>query len=162
MDSLHAIGFYASSGISVAGGLGVALLPQRDWRGVSLGVVGVGLAGIYFSLDAGFAAFIALLCYLGCAFVLAGPVYRAFELPMHFLWRQVGAVAAAALFAVLAYAAFRGDFVNANYFGGALNTAAIGRLLFTHDAMALEAIAALGLACFAGGTAVWRIRDRAR
>src|SRR3989440_5505944 len=47
MDSLHAIGFYVSSGVSLAGALGVALLPLRDQRGVALGVAGIGLAGVF-------------------------------------------------------------------------------------------------------------------
>ena len=38
MDSLHAIGFYVSSGVSLAGGLGVALLPLRDQRGAAMAV----------------------------------------------------------------------------------------------------------------------------
>src|SRR2546430_8968134 len=46
MDSLHAIGFYVSSGVSLAGALGVALLPLRDQRGVALGVAGMRVAGL--------------------------------------------------------------------------------------------------------------------
>src|SRR5437773_10110759 len=79
MDSLHAIGFYVSSGVSLAGALGVALLPLRDQRGVALGVVGIGLAGLYLSLSAGFAAPVALLCYAGGAWLLAGPRHRSLE-----------------------------------------------------------------------------------
>ena len=59
MDSLHAIGFYVSSGVSLAGGLGVALLGSRDQRGASMGVLGIGLAEIYLSLSAGLAAIVA-------------------------------------------------------------------------------------------------------
>ena len=162
MDSLHAIGFYASSGVSLAGGLGVALLQRRDWRGGALAVTAVGVAGIYLSLSAGFAAAIALICYLGCAFVLAGPAYRVIA-PVVPAWsRQLGAVAAAGLFAILAYSAFKGDFPKATFYGGAFDTAAIGRLLFTHDGLPAVAIAALTLVALAGGTAVWRIRERAR
>ena len=79
MDSLHAIGFYVSSGVSLAGALGVALLPLRDQRGVALGVAGIGLAGLYLSLSAGFAALVALgfyVCYVIFAlFPVAGPRY---------------------------------------------------------------------------------------
>ena len=162
MDSLHAIGFYASSGVSLAGGLGVALLPRRDWRAAALAVTGVGLAGVYVALSAGFAAGVALVCYLACAVVLAAPAYRALETAVHPLWRQAGALGAAVLLAVLAYAAFRGDFVPAKFYGGPVNTAALGRLLFEHDALAVEAIAVLGIAAVAGGTALRRLRDRAR
>lgn len=162
MDSLHAIGFYVSSGVSLAGGLGVGLLPRRGWRGLALAVSGVGLAGIYLSLSAGFVAGIAVVCYLASAFALAAPGYRALEPADQPLWRQLGALGAAALLAVLAYAAFRGDFVHATFYGGALDTAALGRLLFEHDAPAVEAIAALALTAAAGGAAVWRLRERAR
>ena len=59
MDSLHTIGFYVSAGLSVAGALLVALLPGRGPRGAALGLTGVGLAGIYLFLSAGFAAIVA-------------------------------------------------------------------------------------------------------
>src|SRR2546423_9366093 len=72
MDSLHAIGFYVSSGISLAGGLGVALLPLRDQRGASMAVAGIGLAGIYFSLSAGFVRRVGAVCFCGRATLLAG------------------------------------------------------------------------------------------
>lgn len=162
MDSLHAIGFYASSGVSLAGGLGVALLPRRDWRAAALAVSGIGLAGVYLSLSAGFAAGVALVCYLACAVVLAAPAYRALETAIHPLWRQIGALGSALLVVVLAYSAFKGDFVQARFFGGTLNTAALGRLLFEHDALATEAIALLAIAAAAGGTALRRLRDRGR
>jgi len=63
---------------------------------------------------------------------------------------------------VIIYAAFRGDFVTAKFFGGAFGVSAIGRLLFAHDALATEAVAALVLVSLAGATAVWRVRERAR
>src|SRR5262249_9193959 len=106
MDSLHAIGFYASSGVSVIGGLGVALLAGRTLRGASLAISGVGLAGIYLFLGAGFAALVALVCYLGCATLVAGPRYRSIEATMGPIWRQIGAVAAGVLLAILAFSAF--------------------------------------------------------
>lgn len=162
MDSLHAIGFYVSSGVSLAGGLGVALLPRRDQRGLALGVAGIGLAGIYLSLSAGFAAAVALLCYAGCAALLVSPQYRSVEGVVGPMWRQLGAIGAAALLAVLAYSAFRGDFAQATFFGGSFGVAAIGRLLFAHDRLATEAVAALVLVALAGATVVWRARERAR
>lgn len=162
MDSLHAIGFYASAGVSLAGGLGVALLQRRDWRGAALAVTGVGVAGIYVSLSAGFAALIALTCLLGCAFVIAGPAYRAVVPVMQPWSRQLGAIGSAALFAVLAYSAFKGDFQNSHFYGGGFDAAAIGRLLFAHDALPVEAIAALVLVALVGSTAVIRIRERTR
>ena len=162
MDSLHAIGFYVSSGVSLAGALGVALLPSRAQRGAGMGLVALGLAGIYLSLSAGFAAAIALVCYAGCAALLAGVQYRSLESVTGPLWRQVGALGAAALLALLLYSAFYGGFVHAVFRGGDFGAAAVGRLLFAHDALATEAIAALILAALAGAAAAWRLRERAR
>jgi NADH:ubiquinone oxidoreductase subunit 6 (subunit J) len=162
MDSLHAIGFYVSAALSVAGGLSVAFLPDRSRRGLSMGVVGLGVAGIYLSLSAGFAALIALVCYGGCALLLAGSTYRVVESPIGGIWRQAGAIAAAALMAVLAYSAYRGDFAHATYFGGAFGSAALGRRLFAHDALATEAVAGLVLVALVGLGYAWRSRDRSR
>jgi NADH:ubiquinone oxidoreductase subunit 6 (subunit J) len=162
MDSLHAIGFYVSAAISVAGGLSVAFLPDRVRRGMALGAVAIGVAGIYLSLSAGFAALIALACYGGCAVLLAGPAYRILESVSHSLWRQLGAIAAGALFLALAYAAYFGDFHRGTYFGGDFGSAAIGRRLFAHDTLAMEAVAALVLVALVGAAAAWRARDRSR
>src|SRR5437762_3195000 len=152
MDSLHAIGFYVSSGVLLVGGLGVALLPGREVRGAALAVVGIGLAGLYVSLAAGFAALVALICYLTSAALVAGPRYRAVEMVVGPLWRQLGAIGAGGLLAVLVYAVFRGDFVSAKFFGGPFGASAIGRLLFAHDALATEAVAVLVLASLVGAT----------
>ncbi len=162
MDSLHAIGFYVSAAISVGGGLMVAFLPGRGARGLALAVSGLGIAGLYAALSADFAGLVALVCYAGCALLIAAPRYRVVDSPVGFAWRQAGAVGAAALFAVLAYAAFRGDFVSATYRGGEIGTAAIGRVLFVHDALAAEAVGALVLVALAGASAAWRLRDRGR
>jgi NADH:ubiquinone oxidoreductase subunit 6 (subunit J) len=162
MDSLHAIGFYVSAAVSLAGGLSVAFLPDRPRRGMALGAVAIGVAGIYLSLSAGFAAVVVLVCYGGCALLLAAPAYRVVESVTGGIWRQLGAIAAAALLAALAYAAYRGDFHHATYFGGDFGTAAIGRRLFAHDALATEAVAALVLVALVGATAAWRVRDRTR
>ena len=162
MDSLHAIGFYVSAAVSVAGGLSVAFLPDRVRRGMALGAVAIGVAGIYLSLSAGFAALVALACYGGCALLLAGPAYRMLEPATSSIWRQLGAIAAAALVIALAYAAYFGDFHYATYFGGDFGSAAIGRRLFAHDALATEAVAALVLVALVGATAAWRAKDRGR
>ena len=162
MDSLHAIGFYVSAAISVGGGLMVAFLPGRGARGLAVAASGLGIAGLYASLSADFAGLIALICYASCALLIAGPRYRVVDSPAGFAWRQAGAVAAAALFAVLAYAAYRGDFVQATYSGGEIGTAAIGRVLFAHDAIATAAVGGLVLAALIGATTAWRVRDRGR
>ncbi|HVH62711.1 MAG TPA: hypothetical protein VNA65_03825 [Candidatus Dormibacteraeota bacterium] len=160
MDSLHAVGFYASAGVSLLGGLGVALLQRRDSRGAALAATAIGVAGIYLSLSAGFAALIALICLLACAFVIAGPAHRSLAPAMSPLWRQLGAISAALLFALLAFSAFKGDFVKATFYGGAFDTAALGRLLFGHDAVAVVAVGVLALVAIAGSSAAWHLRER--
>jgi NADH:ubiquinone oxidoreductase subunit 6 (subunit J) len=162
MDSLHAIGFYVSAAVSLAGGLSVAFLPDRIRRGMALGAVAIGVAGIYLSLSAGFAALVALACYGGCAVLLAGPAYRTLESVTATVWRQLGAIASAVLLIALAYAAYFGAFHHANYFGGDFGSAALGRRLFAHDALATEAVAALVLVALVGATIAWRTRERSR
>jgi len=162
MDSLHAIGFYVSAAVSLAGGLSVAFLPDRIRRGMALGAVAIGVAGIYLSLSAGFAALVALACYGGCAVLLAGPSYRILESVPATVWRQLGALASAALLVALAYAAYFSAFHHATYFGGDFGSAALGRRLLAHDALATEAVAALVLVALVGSTIAWRSRGRSR
>jgi hypothetical protein len=162
LDSLHAIGFYVSSGVSVAGALGATLLPGREVRGAFLAVLGLGLAGVYLTLSAGLAALIALVCYLGCAALFASPQYRPFEAVVGGTWRQVGGIAAAVLLAMLAYSAFRGDFVHASFYGGTFGAANLGRVFFAHDALAIEAVALVVFAALAGAGAAWFARERGR
>ena len=162
MDSLHAIGFYVSSGVSLAGGLGAALLPGRGLRGASVGVLGIGLAGVYLALSAGLAAIVVLVCYVGCAALFASPQYRPLETVVGAAWRQAGAIAAAGLLALLAYSAFRGDFVHASFYGGTFGAANLGRVFFAHDALAIEAVAVLVFAALAGAGAAWYSRERGR
>jgi hypothetical protein len=162
MDSLHAIGFYASAALSIGGGLLFALLPGRTGRGLAMAVAGLGIAGAYASLSAGFAGLVALVCYAGCAAILAGPRYQSVESAVGSVWRQLAAVGSAGLFAVLAYAAFRGDFAQAPFRLGAFDTAAVGRLLLAHDAIATEAVAALVMVSLVGASVAWRSRERGR
>ena len=162
MDSLHAISFYVSSGVSVIGGLGVALLGPRGLRSLLMAVCGVGLAGIYISLGAGFAAIVALVCYLGCAALVAGPRYRAIESAVGPMWRQLGAIGAGALLLVLGFSAYRGSFVAAKPSGDGFGIADVGRLLFAHDALATDAVAAPVLISLIGAAAIWRVRERGR
>ncbi|HUZ86215.1 MAG TPA: hypothetical protein VNF26_04640 [Candidatus Baltobacterales bacterium] len=162
MDSLHAIGFYVSATLSMGGALFVAFLPARGTRGIALAVAGLGLAGIALSLSAGFAAAVILVCYLAIAALLAGPQYRSFDPLTHAAWRQAGALGAAGLLALLAYAAYRGDFVHATFYGGAIGGSAVGRILFAHDAMASVAVAAMILVALVGASAAWRTRGRSR
>jgi hypothetical protein len=158
MDSLHAIGFYASATLSLGGALFVAFLPTRETRGLAMAVTGIGLAGVALSLSAGFAAAVVLMCYLAIAAILAGPQYRSFDSGTQVVWRQAGAVGAAVLLVLLAYAAYRGDFVRATFYGGAIGGSALGRTLFAHDAMSTVAVAAVILVALVGATAAWRVR----
>jgi NADH:ubiquinone oxidoreductase subunit 6 (subunit J) len=162
MDSLHAIGFYASAALSIGGGLLFAFLPGRTGRGLAMAVVGLGIAGAYASLSAGFAGLVALVCYAGCAAILAGPRFQGVESGVGSAWRQLAAVGCAGLFALLAYAAFRGEFAQATFRLGAFDSAALGRLLLAHDALATEAVAALVMVSLVGATVAWRSRERGR
>ncbi len=161
MDSLHAIGFYVSAALAGVGGLGLAFARSHQRRGLGLGLVGLGVAGAYVSLSAGFAAVIALVCYAGCALLIARPDYRTVEQAVSTTWRQAGAVGAAVLFAVLAYAAFRGDFVHATFYGGPFGSLSLARLMFAHDALATEAVGGVVLVALVGAAAAWR-RERPR
>lgn len=162
MDSPHAIGFYASSILALGGGFGTVFLPGRGWRSLALLISGVGVAGIYTALSAGFAALVVLISFAGSALLLARLDYRAVTGHTRRLWRQLGGVGAAVLLAGLAYSAFRGGFAHVSFNGGAFGSAAVGRLLFAHDALATEAIGALVLVALAGLTVAWRVHERTR
>jgi NADH:ubiquinone oxidoreductase subunit 6 (subunit J) len=161
MDSLHAIGFYVSAALAGAGGILAAFLNGHSRRGLALGLTGLGVAGIYASLSAGFAALVVLLSYVACALLIARPDYRAVEQATGTIWRQLGAVGAALLLVALAYAAYRGNFAHAAFGGGAFDTAPLGRLLFAHDGLATDAVGALVLVALVGAALAWR-RERPR
>jgi NADH:ubiquinone oxidoreductase subunit 6 (subunit J) len=162
MDSPHAIGFYASSAVALIGAVMVALLPGRGNRALALLVAGIGVAGIDASLSAGFTGAVVLLTFAGCAALLARHDYRSFDFAWGSLVRQLGAAGAAVTLAALAYAAYRGMFANVTFNGGALGTAAVGRLLFEHDAIAIEAVAVLAVIGLVVLTIAWRSRERER
>jgi hypothetical protein len=161
MDSPHAIGFFVSSAIAIGGAVFVALLPGRELRSAALMASGVGVAGVDASLSAGFAAAVVLVSFAGCAVLLARPDYRAFTWTGG-TWRQLGGLGAALMFASLAYAAYRGAFAHVQFNGGALGTAAVGRLLLARDAFATEAIAILIVIALVVLTLLWRARERDR
>jgi|GEM_PF-1041278 len=161
MDSLHAIGFYVSAALAGVGGIFLAFLHGHWHRGLALGAFGLGVAGIYASLSAAFAAIVVLVCSVGCALLVARPDYRTVEQAAAGLWRQIGAVGAALLLVALAYAAFRGRFAHATFYDGPFNTMTVARLLFAHDALATEAVAGVVLAALVGAAIAWR-RERPR
>jgi NADH:ubiquinone oxidoreductase subunit 6 (subunit J) len=162
MDSPHAIGFYASAAVALIGAVMVALLPGRGNRALALFVAGIGVAGLDASLSAAFTGAVVLLTFAGSAALLARHYYRSFDFAWGSLVRQVGAIGAALTFAALAYAGYRGMFGQINFNGGALGTAAVGRLLFEHDALATEAVAVLAVIALVVLTIAWRSRERER
>jgi hypothetical protein len=162
MDSPHEIGFFVSSAVALAGAVLVALLPGRDLRSLALLVSGAGVAGVEVSLSAGFAALVTLVSFAGSAALLARPDYRAFEWRDAALWRQLGAVGAALMLALLGYAAYRGAFAHVKFNGGDLGTAAVGRLLFAREALATEAVTAIVVVALVVMALLWRLRERER
>jgi hypothetical protein len=156
------IGFYASSGVALVAALAVAFLPGRGARALALLVSGAGVAGVDVALSAGFTAGVVLLTFAGCAALFARHDYHSFDFIRAAGQRQLGAVAAAVLFAALAYAAYRGNFAQVVFNGGALGTAAVGRLLLARDALATEAIAVLAVIGLVSLTVAWRVRERGR
>ncbi len=162
MDSLHAIGFYASSAVALLGALLVALLSGRGRRALALFVAGIGVAGIDASLSAGFTAGVVLLTFAVSAALLARPDHRSFDLLTGGPVRQLAGIAAAVMLAALAYAAYRGTFAHVTFNGGELGTAAIGRLLFARDAVATEAAGVLVLIALVALGFAWRVRERDR
>ncbi len=162
MDSLHTIGFYAASAVALIGAVLVAVLPGRGTRAAALIVTGVGIAGTDLSLSAGFTAGVVVLTFAGCAALIVRHDYRSFDFPTGVLWRQAGAVGAALLLLALAYAAYRGNFAHITFNGGALGTAAVGRLLFAHDAAATDAVGVLVVIALVALTVAWRARERER
>ena len=161
MDSLHAVLFYASSAVALAGAVLVALLPGRGTRAFALFIAGIGVAGVDVSLSAGFTAGVVIVSFAGCAALVARHDYRSFDLTTGFLWRQAGGLVAAALLVALAYAAYRGNFARVTFNGGGLGTAAIGRLLFARDAAATDAIGVLVVIALVTLAVAWR-RERGR
>lgn len=163
MDTLHSVIFYAFATVAVAGGLAASLL---DGRGRTLGVaaVTVGLTGLLADLDAGFAALVTLTAYGAATMVLltsdrrtdleAGADGRAGSV------RQAGAALAAFVFIVLAYSGFRGSWFSGYQAAGSINTAALGRLLFGRDALAVEAVAAALLVAVVATGVLVRVRLR--
>jgi hypothetical protein len=162
MDSLHAMGFYVSAALSVTGGLVAAFVPTRAARGIALAVAGVGVGGIYVSLSAGVAGLVALICFAGCALLLARPDYRSMASAAGSRWRQLGALGAGGLLVMLAYSAFNGSFAKGVHADGPLASTAVARLLLAHDALATEAVGALVLIAMVGAAVAWRARDRSR
>jgi hypothetical protein len=158
LDALTSVVFYALAGIALIGALGVALLPTGTPRALAFLLVAAGTAGSFATLAAGFAAVVALLVLVACGLLLAPlPAPGAIEArpgPA----QQLGALACAALFAILAYAAYRSSLFQGTYVAGdfgSFNAAAMGRLLLARDALATLAAGALLLLALVTGGARW-------
>jgi len=158
LDVLTSVVFYALAAIALIGALGVALLPAGSLRALAFLLAAGGAAGLYAVLAAGFAAAVALVVLVAAGLLLAPlPAAGAVTVPARRA-HQVGALACAALFAVLAYAAYRGGLFHGTYAAGdfgLFNAAAMGRLLFGRDALATEAAGALLLLALVTGGARW-------
>jgi NADH:ubiquinone oxidoreductase subunit 6 (subunit J) len=148
--------FFLFSALALAGALLAVATGSRSLRATGLLGVGAGLAGIYAEASAGFTALVVLVAYLPLAalFATPGPRARRAEAAPG-LAHQAGAIAAGLLLAGLAYAAFRGAFGHGPGPQGAFNAGEVGRLLFTRDALALEAVGGLVLASVAGAASFW-------
>jgi len=158
LDVLTSVLFYALAALALIGGLGVAVLPTGSPRALSFLLLAAGAAGMYAALDAGFVAALALLVLVACGLLLAPLPARETSEPRGGPWQQVGALAAAGLFALLAYAAYRGGLFEGTYASGdfgIFNAAAMGSLLLGRDALATEAAGALLLLALVGGGARW-------
>ena len=166
MDVLTSVLFYALAALALIGGLGVAVLPTGSARALSFLLLAAGVAGMCAVLAAGFVAVLALVVLVACGLLLAPwPAPGATE-PRAGSGHQVAALAAAGLFALLAYAAYRGGLFKGSYSAsdfGFFNAAAMGQLLLGRDALATEAAGALlllGLVAGGASWAGWAVRSR--
>lgn len=158
MDALTSILLYACAAVAVAGALGAAIAPP-EVRSLCLIALTAGTAGLLAVLSAGYAAVAWLVVGVAAAALLGRPSPASAGEAV-WLLRQLGGVVAAALFAVLAYAAFKGSFGHGAYPGGGFGSAAVGRLLIDRDALAGVAAGGLLLAGVIGAAAAWRPRRR--
>jgi NADH:ubiquinone oxidoreductase subunit 6 (subunit J) len=161
VDLVLTIVFFLCAILAVAGALGASLVPDASWRLLGLLVMAVGTAGVLAALSAGFAALVALVALVAAAVLvgsagaggLAGAARLRFDIPAATLSAQVGAVAAALLLAVLLVVAVAGTFAAGAHSGGVFDAAAVGRVFFGRDALALEAVGATLTAALAVGAA---------
>ena len=166
MDVLTSVLFYALAALALIGALGVAVLPTGPPRALSFLLVAAGAAGMYAVLAAGFVAVLALVVLVACGLLLATLPAPVVAEPRAGTGHQLAALATAGLFALLAYAAYRGGLFKGTYLAGDFgffNAAAMGQLLMGRDALATEALGALlllGLVAGGAGWAGWAVRSR--
>jgi NADH:ubiquinone oxidoreductase subunit 6 (subunit J) len=170
LDVVLTIVFYGCAIVAVGGALAAALAPAPSGRLLGLLGVAVGAAGLLLSLEAGFAALLALVGLTAAAVLLGGGEARAeraagpraglhrVALPPADLPAQLGAVGAALLLVALLVIAFGGSFVSGAAGGGTFAAAAVGRALFGRDALATEAVGVSLLVALAVGALAWSRR----
>lgn len=161
MNALTTALFFLFAAVALAGALATALAGSRPLRGLGLLLVGVGAGGLCFAASAGYAGGVLLIAFAGLGALFAYPNPRSLRgeglaRPAH----QLGALGAAGLLVMLAYAAFRGAFAHGEGPPGSFNAGDVGRLLFSHEALATEAVAALLLASVSGAAVAWWGRER--
>ncbi len=158
---LFNLAFAICAAVSVAGALLAAMAMARALRVLGVAAAVVGTAALLALLSAGFAAAVELVAGLAAALLIGmSPGVPAAEGLRPEWRRQVAALAAAATFGVLAAGVWLAGLAAGSYPGGAINTAAVARLLFDRDALAGLALGGMLLAALAGAAASWRTRRR--
>lgn len=158
LDILPSVLFYAFAIVALAGAFAAILLAGAAPRAVGLVAVAVGTAGMLAALSAGFVAAVALVSLGACAALLTNaPAPARFAAPGRA--GNLGAVGASLLFLVLALAGLRSPVSTGSWQGDWLGATAVGRLLFTRDALSAEAVAAMMLIALAAARAAWRGRS---
>ena len=154
MDLVLTIVFFICAILGVAGALAASLGQSASLRLLGLLALAVGAAGTLASLSAGYAALVALVC-LGASAILIGGVdpgtARNGASWSQGLPAQLGALASAVLLVLLVVVAVRGPFAGGGQAGNAFDAAALGRLFFGRDALAVEAAGAALAAALAAG-----------
>jgi hypothetical protein len=171
LDVVVTIIFYGCAIVAVVGALAAALVPAPSWRLFGLLGVAIGAAGLLLTLEAGFAALLALVCLSASAVLVGGGLRparadraagsrvgpRRRGLPGADLPAQLGAAGAVLLLVVLLVIALGGSFA-AGASQGPFAAAEVGRALFGRDALATEAVGASLLVALAVSALAWSRR----
>jgi NADH:ubiquinone oxidoreductase subunit 6 (subunit J) len=160
LDLVLTIVFYIFAILAVGAAFAAALAPTASWRLVSLIGLAVGTAGVLVSFSAWFVALVALICLGASALLIGGGEERPPALrtlppagPWPSLGARLGGLAAGLLLVVLVLVAVAGSFATGGSGAGGLDASAVGRVLFSRDAMAVDAVGAalmVALAAAAG------------
>jgi len=165
VDLVLTIVFFICAILAVVGALSASLVPDASWRLLGLLVMSVGAAGVLASLSAGFAAVVALVCLAASAVLIGtagagnsgGSARLRLDVPSGVaLPAQIGAVAAALLLVVLLVVAVGGTFAAGAHTGGGFDAAAVGRVFFGRDALAVVAVGATLTAALTAGAVARR------